>query len=75
MIANLIFTVILRQIKEAESFSAVEQMASVNIVSFLRFFDVLKIRKWCRNEKNTKIIQFVRKLGKDSFQNLIFSLI
>lgn len=57
MIANLIFTVIHRQIKEAESFSAIVQMARVNLGSFLRFIDVLKIKNWRRNEKNIEIIQ------------------
>jgi hypothetical protein len=58
MIANLIFTVIHRQIKEAESFSAMVQMARVNLGSFLRFIDVLKIKNWRKNEKNIEIIQF-----------------
>lgn len=58
MIANLIFTVIHRQIKEAESFSAMVQMARVNLGSFLRFIDVLKIKNWRGNEKNIEIIQY-----------------
>jgi Transposase DDE domain/Domain of unknown function (DUF4372) len=58
MIANLIFTVIHRQIKQAETFSAMVQMARVNLGSFLRFIDVLKIKNWRGNEKNIEIIQY-----------------
>lgn len=58
MIANLIFTVIHRQIKQAESFSAMVQMARVNLGSFLRYIDVLKIKNWRGNEKNIEKIQY-----------------
>ncbi len=57
MIANLIFTVIHRQIKQAESFSAMVQMARVNLGSYIRFIDVLKIKYWRANEKNIEKIQ------------------
>lgn len=46
MIANLIFTVIHRQIKQAEAFTAMVQMARVNMGSYIRFIDVLKINFW-----------------------------
>ncbi len=58
MIANLIFTVIHRQIKQAESFSAMVQMARINLGSFLRYIDVLKIKNWRGNEKNIEKIQY-----------------
>ena len=58
MIANLIFTVIHRQIKQAESFSAMVQMARVNLGSFLRYIDVLKIKNWRGKEKNIEKIQY-----------------
>jgi hypothetical protein len=63
MIANLIFTVIHRQIKQAESFSAMVQMARVNLGSFLRFIEVLKIKYWRGENKNIEKIQL------DLFQN------
>ena len=58
MIANLIFTVIHRQIRQAESFSAMVQMARVNLGSYLRYIDVLKIKNWRGNEKNIEKIQY-----------------
>lgn len=57
MIANLIFTVIHRQIKQAEAFSAMVQMARVNLGSFIRYIDVLKIKYWRAEQKNIGIIQ------------------
>lgn len=58
LIANLIFTVIHRQIKQAESFSAMVQMARVNLGSFIRFIDVLKIKNWRGSEKKLEKIQY-----------------
>lgn len=63
MIANLIFTVIHRQIKQAESFSAMVQMARANLGSYIRFIDVLKIKYWRAEDKNIEKIQL------DLFQN------
>jgi hypothetical protein len=63
MIANLIFTVIHRQIKQAESFSAMVQMARVNLGSYIRYIDVLKIKYW-RGEKKD-----IEKIQLDLFQN------
>ncbi len=57
MIANLIFTVIHRQIKQAETFTAMVQMARANLGSFIRFIDVLKQKKWRGQQKNIEIIQ------------------
>jgi hypothetical protein len=57
MIANLIFTVIHRQIKQAETFSAMVQMARVNMGSFIKFIDVLKLKSWRGSQKNIGIIQ------------------
>lgn len=57
MIANLIFTVIHRQIKQAESFSAMVQMARANLGSYIRFIDVLKIKYWRAEDKNIEKIQ------------------
>lgn len=57
LIANLIFTVIHRQIKQAEAFSAMVQMARVNLGSYYRFMDILKIKYWRGKEKNIEKIQ------------------
>jgi hypothetical protein len=57
MIANLIFTVIHRQIKQAEAFSAMVQMARANLGTYFRFIDVLKIKYWRAKEKNIEKIQ------------------
>jgi hypothetical protein len=64
LIANLIFTVIHRQIKQDEAFSAIVQMARANMGSFIRFIDVLKVKYWRGNEKNVEKIQL------DLFKNL-----
>lgn len=63
MIANLIFTVIHRKIKQAETFSAIVQMARANLGSYIRFIDVLKIKYWRGEKKNIEKIQL------DLFQN------
>jgi hypothetical protein len=57
LIANLIFTVIHRQIKQAEAFSAMVQMCRVNMGSFIRFIEVLKIKYWRAEEKLIEKIQ------------------
>jgi hypothetical protein len=57
MIANLIFTVIHRQIKQAKSFSTMVQMARVNLGSFIRYLDAIKIRYWRGEKKNIEKIQ------------------
>jgi hypothetical protein len=57
MIANLIFTVIHRQIKQAEPFSSMVQMARTNMGSFIKFMDVLKQKKWRGEDKDIGKIQ------------------
>ena len=57
MIANLIFTVIHRQTKQAETFSAMVQMARVNMASFIKFIDVLKQKSWRGEDKDIGKIQ------------------
>jgi hypothetical protein len=56
-IANLIFTVIHRQTKQAETFSAMSQMARVNMASFIKFIDVLKQKSWRGEDKDIGKIQ------------------
>jgi len=57
LIANLIFTVIHWQLKQAEAFSAMVQMCRVNMGSFIRFIEVLKIKYWRAEEKLIEKIQ------------------
>ncbi len=57
LIANLIFTVIHRQIKQAETFTAMVQMARSNLGSFIKFIDVLKHGNWRGEAKKIEIIQ------------------
>jgi hypothetical protein len=57
MIANLIFTVIHRQIKQAKSFSTMVQMARVSLGPFIRYLDAIKIRYWRGEKKNIEKIQ------------------
>lgn len=57
MIANLIFTVIHRQIKQAESFSTMVQMARVNLGSFIKFIEAIKIKYWRGEMKSIRKIQ------------------
>ena len=57
MIANLIFTVIHRQIKQAESFSTMVQMARINLGSFIKFIEAIKIKYWRGEMKSIRKIQ------------------
>jgi hypothetical protein len=56
-IANLIFTVIHRQIKQAEAFTAMVQMARSNLGSYIKFIEVLKCKNWKGEGKKIEIIQ------------------
>ena len=57
MIANLIFTVIHRQTKQAEAFTTIVQMARGNMSSFVNFLDVVKQKVWAWEKRNIEIIQ------------------
>ncbi len=57
LIANLIFTVIHRQIKQAEAFSTIVQMARVNLGSFASYIEVLKKRFFRKINRDIEIIQ------------------
>ena len=57
MIANLIFTVIHRQIKQTESFSTMVQMARINLGSFIKFIEAIKIKYWRGEMKSIRKIQ------------------
>jgi Transposase DDE domain/Domain of unknown function (DUF4372) len=57
LIANLIFTVIHRQTKQAEAFTTIVQMARVNLGSFASFIAVLKKQFLQEMNRNIEIIQ------------------
>ncbi len=57
MIANLIFTVIHRQTKQAEAFTTIVQMARGNMSSFASFIDIVKQKVWAWEKRNIEIIQ------------------
>ncbi|MBP6411679.1 MAG: IS4 family transposase [Pseudarcicella sp.] len=57
MIANLIFTVIHRQTKQAETFTTMVQMARGNLSSFAYFIDVVKQKIWIWQNRKLEIIQ------------------
>lgn len=57
LIANLIFTVIHRQVKECELFITIVSMASNNLGSYVSLIKILKSRHPTGNERNIKIMQ------------------
>jgi Transposase DDE domain/Domain of unknown function (DUF4372) len=57
MIANLIFTVIHRQTKQAEAYTTIVQMARGNMSSYATFIDVVKQKIWAWEKRNIEIIQ------------------
>jgi Transposase DDE domain/Domain of unknown function (DUF4372) len=57
MIANLIFTVIHRQTKQAEAYTTIVQMARGNMSSFANFIDVVKQKLWTWEKREVRIIQ------------------
>ena len=59
LIANLLFSVIHRQIKEAEQFITLVSMASNNLGSYTCFISLLKMKKLSAEDRNVKIIQMV----------------
>lgn len=72
LIANLIFTVIHRQIKQTEAFTTIVQMARVNMGSFAKYIDVLKKDFLKKLNRDIGIIQlnlFENEQG-GSFENL-----
>ena len=57
LIANLLFTVIHRQLKEAEQFITLVSMASNNLGSYVCFMSLIKHKKLKSEERNLKIVQ------------------
>lgn len=72
LIANLIFTVIHRQIKQAEAFTTMVQMARVNLGSFASYIEVLKKRFFRKLNRDIEIIQLnlFQKTEEGVFENL-----
>jgi Transposase DDE domain len=72
LIANLIFTVIHRQIKQAEAFTTIVQMARVNLGSFASYIEVLKKRFFRKLNRDIEIIQLnlFQKTEEGVFENL-----
>jgi hypothetical protein len=72
LIANLIFTVIHRQIKQAEAFTTMVQMARVNLGSFASYIDVLKKKFFRKINRNIEIIQLnlFEKMEGGVFENV-----
>jgi hypothetical protein len=57
LIANLIFTVIHKRIKEAEQFTTLVAMAKSNLISYICFQTILKTTWLNERERNLEIVQ------------------
>jgi hypothetical protein len=57
LIANLIFSVIHKRIKEAEQFTTLVSMAKANLISYICFETILKMNHLNSEERNLEIIQ------------------
>ena len=57
LIANLIFTVIHKRIKEAEQFTILDAMAKCNMISYVCFQTILKTTWLNDQERNLEIVQ------------------
>lgn len=57
LIANLLFEVIHKQIKEAEHFSTLVSMIATNMGSYISFLSVLRSKKLDKIERDIKIVQ------------------
>jgi hypothetical protein len=57
LIANLIFTVIHKRIKEAEQFTTLVSMAKANLISYICFETILKTNYLTSEERNLEIVQ------------------
>lgn len=57
LIANLVFTVIHRQVKECELFITIVSMASNNLGSYISLVKLLKSKTPTGNDRNIKIVQ------------------
>lgn len=58
LIANLIFTVIHRQVKECERYTTIVSMASNNLGSYVSLVKLLKSKALTGKDRNIEIVQF-----------------
>ena len=57
LIANLLFSVIHRQCKEAELFTTIVSLAAINMCSYISLIKIVKSRRLDQQERNLKIVQ------------------
>ena len=57
LIANLIFTVIHKQVKECEQFLTIVSMASANLSSYICLISIVKTKEFTSENRNVDIIQ------------------
>ncbi len=57
LIANLLFTVVHKQVKESEQFTTLVSMAANNMGSFVCFISLLKTRKLTEHDRDIEKIQ------------------
>ena len=58
LIANLLFSVIHRQCKEAEQFVTIVNMAAINMCSYISLIKLVRSGRLSSLERNLKIVQF-----------------
>lgn len=58
LIANLLFSVIHRQCKEAEQFVTIVNMAAINMCSYISLIKLVKSGRLSRLDRDLKIVQF-----------------
>jgi len=58
LIANLLFSVIHRQCKEAEQFVTIVNMAAINMCSYISLIKLVRSGRLSRLERDLKIVQF-----------------
>ena len=66
LIANLIFTVIHKKVKECEQFLTIVSMASTNLCSYICLLTIIQKKRLNHKERNLEIIQlhlFAQKEG------------
>ena len=61
LIANLLFTVIHKQIKESEQFTTIVAIASINLGSYVCFISLLKTKKL-----NQELISYLMRVDADT---------
>jgi hypothetical protein len=57
LIANLVFSVIHRQCKEAELFTTIVNLAAINMTSYISLIKLVNSGRLTREERDLKIVQ------------------